>query len=250
MARIYIFLLALSLTGCSILFPKKTEYFQDKVREMPSQSATHKEVQKEAAAFVADKTKQTVRAALDEKSSTNVLKPAIEAEVVADSLSGSIGKPLDPWEKSAKLLAERLDHLDAKLSEKLEDFREANDKNAGKKIEGTGLIQVGYFTQLLILAVLGIGAWLVIKVLGIFNPAVQVGSQVLSGGVRGVGKIVKKGFTEVIKAGESFKEKVDQEFEDPETRERILALFSQAHKENQSSDVQEVIKKLTNPDVK
>jgi hypothetical protein len=230
--------------------PKKVEYFQDKVKEMPSQNPVHKETQKEAAAYVARKAKDTVNAAMLENSSSNVMKPALETEVVANSLTGSLGKPLEPWRRSAKLLSERLDKLDAKLDERMEDFRETNDKNTGKKIEGTGLIQVGYFTQLLVFGLFIILAWLAIRVLGIFNPAVAVGSQVLTGGIRGVGKIVKKGFTELIQAGETFKEKVDEEFEDPETRERILNIFRQAHKESQSSDVQEVIKKLTNPDIK
>jgi hypothetical protein len=233
------------LAGCS-LFPKKVEYFQDKVHSMPAPSESHKEVQKEAADFVARKTKQTVLAAVGENSSTNVLKPAIEAEVVADSLSGSVGKPVEPWQKSANELAAKLDKLDAKLDQKLEDFRKDNDENAGKKIEGTGLIQMGYFTHLLVLGVIVVGGWIIIKVLGVLNPSVGIGTKVISGGVTGVTKLVSRGFSEVVQAGESFKKRVDEEFEDAETKEKIKALFTQAHKEHQSADVQKAIKELTN----
>jgi len=247
--NIYLILILIILNGCS-LFPKRVEYFQDKVQKVPQVSEDHKEVQKEAADYVSRKTKETVIAAIKEDSSTNVLKPAVEAEVVASSLSGSLGKPYDPWKKDAEELKAKLDRLDAKLDARLEDFREDNDKNAGKKIEGSGAFSMGYFTQFIVLAfVLGL-LWVAIKVVGLFNPAVSVGSQVLSGGFRGVTKIVRKGFSEVVAAGEEYKRKIEEEFEDPETKEKILSLFVQSHKEKQSAEVQEVIKKLTNPDVK
>lgn len=245
---LFILLITIFAGGCS-LWPKKVEYWQDKVQKVPETTEKHKEVQKEAAEYVARKTKETVIEAIKVESPTNVLKPAIEAEVVAESLAGSLGKPVDPWKQEAEVLKAKLDKLDAKLDSKLEVFREDNDKNAGKKIEDTGIIKVGYFTQFIILAFIACAAWIAIKIVGLFNPAVKVGSQVLSGGFRGVTKIATKGFSEIIAGGEAFKRKIEEEFEDPDTVDKIKSLFRSAQLEKQSPEIQKAIKKLTSPDV-
>lgn len=246
MKHVYAILLILFLMGCGLM-PKKVEYFQDKVEKMPAPTIKQVEVQKEAAEFVARKTDQTVKAAIHENSSTNVLVPAIDANKVATSLSGSLGKPEDPWYGAAEKLAVRLDQLDAKLDKKLEEFRKDNDRNSGKAIEGTGFVQMGYFTNLLMLAALGFMGWIAIKVAGIAsgNPAVMVGTKIVEGAGKGMANLVSKGFSEVIEAGEHFKKKIDDRFEDPAVREEIKELFKQAHLEKQSRDVQEVIRKLT-----
>lgn len=247
--RLLLLIVLISLTGCGVL-SHRSEYFQDKVQKMPALNVEHKETQKQAADYIAKKTKETVSAAILEDSSTNVLKPALEAEVVADSLSGSMGKPLEPWGKSANVLAVKLDKLDAKLDRAVEQFREYNDENQGKAIEGTGLFSISYGTKIMIFGLFLVGAYIAVKVLSLFNPAVSVGSQVLSGGFRGITKIATKGFSQIISAGEQFKKSVDDEFADPKTKEKIFTLFRQAQLEKQDSEVQEVIKKLTNPDVK
>ena len=249
MKAFYILPFVCLLAGCS-LWPKKVEFLQDKVEKVPEATVTHKEVQKEAAEYVSRKTKETVIAAVKENSSTNVLKPAVEAEVVADSLAGSMGKPEEPWRKEAQALAAKLDKLDAKLDLRLEEFREGNNKNEGRKIEGSGLLSIGYFTQFIVLAFILCLAWVAIKIVGLFNPAVSVGSQVLSGGLRGVSKIVSSGFGQIISAGEVFKDRIEQEIEDPYVRDKILDLFKRSHMEKQSPEVQDVIKKLTSPDIK
>jgi hypothetical protein len=231
--------------GCGLL-PKKVEYFQDKVQKMPAETPKQTEMQKEAAKYIENKTGEIIVEAVRENSSTNVLGPAVDAHVAAESLSGSLGKPQDDWKGTAKALADKLDRLDAKLDKKLEHFRKENDENAGKKIESTGIFQIGYFSNLLLIGAFLFAGWIIIKILGVLNPSVGIGTKVLSGGMAGVSKLVSRGFSEVVQAGESFKKKVDVEFEDPATREKIKSLFIQAHKENQSPDVQKAIKELTN----
>jgi len=235
------------LNGCS-LFPKKVEFMQDKVEKVPEATIQHKEIQKEAADYVARKTKETVIEAVRSDSPTNVLKPAIEAESVANSLAGSLGKPVDPWRQEAELLKAKLDRLDAKLDSKLEDFREDNDKNAGKKIEGTGAIQIGYFTQFIVIAIILAFVWIALKVLSVLNPAagavVSVGSKVISGGVFGLGKKTAELATQMLHGGQEFKKRIEEEIEDPEMKEKILDLFHTSHKINQSPENQEIIKKM------
>lgn len=237
--------LILIISSCSII-PKKVEFFQDKVEKMPIVTESHKEVQKEAAEYVARKTDETVQAAIIEDSSTNVLKPAVEAAVVAGSLSGSLGKPISPWSKEAEVLAAKLDKLDAKLDAKLEAFRKENDQNIGKKIEGSGVFQIGYFPFLALIGCLLVVLWMGLKMVSLLSPEVSIGTRILGGGIRGVFSLAKKGFSEVVEGGEAFKKKVDIAFADPATREKIKELFTQAQKEKQSRDVQEAIQKLTN----
>lgn len=81
--RLTILILSLAfLTGCS-LWPKRVEYFQDKVKLVPEESAAHQEIRKEAARYISEKTAQTSIAAIRENSSTNVIIPSLEANIVA-----------------------------------------------------------------------------------------------------------------------------------------------------------------------
>ncbi len=242
----YLFLVCI-LAGCS-LFPARVEYFKEKVEKVPETTITHKEIQKEAAEYVSRKTKETVVAAVKANSSTNILKPAMDAEVVANSLTGSIGKPEEPWRREAQLLADKLDKLDAKLDRKMEEFKEDNNKNAGKSIEGTGLFSISYFGQFAVIAVfLGL-FWIAIKVLSILNPAagagVSIAGKVLSGGLFSAGKKAAELATQMIHGGQDFKKRIDEEFNDPQVRERIIELFHTSHKINQSPENQEIIKKI------
>lgn len=241
--KLLYFIPIILLCGCS-LFPKKVEYFQDKVEKAPVKNETHQEVQKEAALYVAEKTQETYEVAIKENASTNLLKPALESKIVANSLSDSLGKPKEEFSGPAKELSRKLDSLEAKFDSKLNSFIKDNDENAGKKIEGTGLIQMGYFTQFIILAVILSIVWVAVKIIGVLNPAVGVGTKVISGGFLGVSKLLGKGFREIVEGGQKFKQRIEEEIEDPEMKEKILELFKQSHKEKQSRDVQDTIDKL------
>ncbi len=240
-----ILLLLLSFTGCGMLIPKKVEYFQDKVKAVPAANDTHIETRKEAAAFVAEKTHETVTAAIKEDASTNVLKPAVEAEIVASSLSGSLGKPEDPWKKDAARLAARLDRMDAKLDQSLEDFRQYNDKNEGKKIEGTGVLQMGYFTHLILIVIIFFIGYICLKVVGTVYAPVGLGTSVISGGIKGISTLFTKATSEIIQGGEKFKEYVDKEIQDPAVKAKVNDLFLRAHMERQSDDVQKLVKQIS-----
>lgn len=244
--RLTILILSLAfLTGCS-LWPKRVEYFQDKVKPVPEESLAHQELRKEASLYVSKKTAQITIAAIKENASTNVIIPSLEANVVASSLSGSLGKPIAPWTKQGGELAAKLDYKDAKLDIALEEFKQDNNKNTGKAIEGTGLFSMGYFTQFIILFFIGGLVWIAIKVLSVLNPTIGIGSSIIAGGTRAVAKFTGKALKEVVEGGEEFKKKIENEFEDPETQEKIKELFRQSQVEKQSRDVQDAVKKLTN----
>lgn len=239
--------IGLSLVGCGII-PKRVEYLQDKVHEMPAASPKHEEVRKEAAAYTAAKTLKALEASIAENASTNVTRPITEAHIVATSLSGSLGKPYSPFVGPATTIAKRLDHEDAKLSKDLEDFRDKNDENKGKKIEGSGVFQIGYFANLLMLVIVGFLIWIAIKIVGLFYPVVSVGTRVIEGSAAATSKLVGKGFGEMVEGGELFKKWISEEIQDPATQAKVKELFASAHKEKQSRDVQDVIEKLTKKD--
>lgn len=235
----------LLFTGCGLL-PKKVEYFQKEVKEMPSPDVSHKEKQKQAAEFVSRKSTEALTQAIQENSTTNVLLPIVETEIVATSLSGSLGKPLSKWDDSGTKLATKLDVEDAKLDRDVEKFRGRNDELAGSKIEGSGLIQISYFTNILFLGIFFVGAYIIIKVLGVLNPNVAVGSKILGGGIRGVTSLVSQGFSQVLSAGEAFKNRIDKEVEDENLKKQVLDIFRTEQQKSQSPEVQKIIKDLTN----
>ena len=261
-------LMSLFLAGCSLI-PKKVEYFQDKVQKYPTRTEYHEEKLKQVVALANEESLKTVEAAREANSPISVQQPAENTHNLVSIASSDLGPPEDPvhlkdiskistndtsaiWSeakaqtKAINKLADALSAQNARFESRLKEFAEDNDKNAGKKIEDTGLIKIGYFTQIaLIVGLLFVGS-IVIKVIGVLNPSVGVGTKVLSGGIAGVFGIAKKGFSELIEAGENFKKKVDEEIEDPELADKIKKLFKQAHLEKQSRDTQDAVKQLTN----
>lgn len=238
------------LTGCGLI-PKKVELFQSTVKEMPQVTTKNIEFQKETADLASKKARETLVAAVSELASTNVIKPAADTVILTDSLSGSLGKPSALWTGSAEALVSKLDREDAKYDNRLEHFRNNNDELAGKKIEGTGIIQLPYFLYLGVLFVIVILAYLGVKILAIvaqgtpYGSAVSVGTKIIQGGSKAVTSLVSKGFSEIIEGGELFKKWIDTELEDEETRDKVKELFQSAHKESQSRDVQDIVKNIT-----
>lgn len=245
MRLVLIALMAALLTGCGTLIPKKVELFQDKVERFPDRKSKEREIQRQAAERAARDTRQVVESAIDDGASTNVLRKAKDAAVLTDAVSDSIGPPLSPSEEPAEQLADKLDHSTAALNERMDSFKKDNDGNVGKKIEGTGLIQVSYFAWLggfLGLAFLGYLALKVITVLGgAANPAVGLGLNVLNMGSAGVAKA----FSQVVKGCKAFKQSVDKEIEDPAVREKVMSLFKAAHNKAQDEGTRQTIDYLT-----
>jgi len=233
-------LLAL-LTGCSLL-PKKTEFFQRKVRAFPEVSESSKETQRKAAAYIAEKTEQAEVAAAVSNVGTNVTQNLSDADTVAKSLSGSLGPSERPWNGTAAGLAQKLDAQHADYNEDLRDYAKHIDKDAGKKIEGTGLVRIGYFTMWGI----GLGVlfllFAALKVYGMINPVVGAGTAVAQ---RVGGAILSRGIHEIVQGGESFKDYLTHSELTADVKEKVLDLFTRAHRENQSRDVQTLVSKIT-----
>jgi len=245
MKKLLPFLLILPLlAGCGLI-PKKVELFQRKVHEVPAYTQTQLEYQKRAAYLAKQRAAETVDAALTTGASTNVIAPARDTEKLTDAVSTSLGPPLTPSTNADTAVA-NLTHAVAKLDEKLDDYKKATDRDAGKKIEGTGLIQVPYFLWSGGFLVIVIVVWHLAKtaltVASAANPAAGVGVGVMNV----AGSLAGKGFSQVVAGGKEFLKWVDSEASglDPMVREKITNAFVSAHQGVQDHDVQAVVKKL------
>lgn len=239
---ISILLVPVLMVGGCMLAPKPVEFFQDKVQKFPEPTNKEREVQKQAARLASDKAQQTLIAAVEEGSSIHVTVPAAETVALTESVADSLGPPRNPWEGSAKDLSLKLDKTVAELDKRLLEFKFDNNENAGKKIEGTGLFSVGYFT-LWGVAILGLLLVVVaFKIWGMINPIVGLGVNTAG---RVGSTIINKGFSELVAGGNKFSNWVESHSSPTLTKEEILELFTSAHKEEQSRDVREVVRNLT-----
>ena len=234
--------LLLGVTSCSLI-PKTVEFGQKKVQEFPDHPRKQDESTRQAVALAADKAREAEKIATLDNSTAAV--PAGEAAELAEAASRSLGPPSEPWKGEVEALKQRLDAQTAKYNELLHKFSERNDELAGKKIEGTGFLQIPYFVYLFgIFALLFIGAIvlkLVTAVAAAANPGVGLGLSVASAGA----KVVSKGFAQVLKGGERFKERLQAEINDPELQKRVLGVFRTSHETSQDEDVQALIRHLT-----
>lgn len=238
------------LTGClGTLVPKKVEFLQDKVALVPEPTSREKELQKQVAQRAHEKAQETYVAALTNHCVPQVVSPAADTVILTESVSRSVGPPVSPASvtKPARDLAAELDTAIAKLDRRLDEFKEDNNHNAGKKIEGTGLFQIPYFVWLLIcaalafLALLFIGfLWTAVKLYSLSNPPVALGLNAIQTGAG----FAKRALSEVIKGGQEFKQAVQDRFDDPETQAEILELFRLHQERSQSVDTQNLIKEL------
>lgn len=251
MKRLLPILLVLGMTGCASLIPKRVEIGQDKVEKFPESKSSEKEIQRQAAQRAAQKTDETLREAIKAEAPLPVILPAKEAAVLTDSVSRSLGPPLNPApvETTSDKLAQKLDHAIARLNERIDDFKADNDKNAGHKIEGTGFLQIPYFVWLggavgigfigiIILAVL----WTALKAYALTNPPLAMGVNAVQLGAKGATALVGQ----LIKGGEKFKDKIEEKIEDPKLRESILEMFKDEHQKAQSPEAQKIVDHLTN----
>lgn len=225
------------LTGCGLI-PKRVELFQDKVRKFPEESAKLVELQKEAAHAAKVETRETVKAALLEDASTNVLQHAEAAAVLTDVVSTSLGPPV---KKPSEDVADELRHAVAILDAKIETFKQANNENAGKKIEGTGLIQVPYFIYLAGFVLVVVVAWhlakLALTAAAAANPAAAVGL----GALNVAGTVAGKGLVQVVKGGKNFLKWVDEQIPDEALKAKLVEAFTASHKQAQDQEVRAVV---------
>lgn len=243
MKRFALLLLAgLILAGCSTFIPKRVELGQDKVQRFPQPSAKRKEAERQAVLLAAQKAREAEKLAQLDNSAA--AKPAGEAATLAESVSVSLGPPLKPWTGEVEALKIKLDRLTADYNALLVKFAEKNDKNEGKKIEGTGWLSVPYFVWTggaLLLVFFGfIALKVVLSLLSVANPGVAVGMKVAQVG----GRTVSKAFSELIHGGEAFKQRVQEKLA-PEVSEQVLELFREMQERRQSTETQKLIKELT-----
>jgi hypothetical protein len=242
MKKLFLVLPLALLCGCGTLLPKKVELFQRKVKAVPELTADEKETQRKAADYVAQKTEETKINAIATGASTNVILPATDANTVAGALSQSLGPPESPWKKDAPKLAGQLAEEQSDFNRRLDYYRQHVDKDEGKKIEGTGLVRVGYFTMWAIILGVVLLIWFGLKIYGTINPVVGLGVNTFG---RVSSSVLRRGFAEVSEAGESFKRYLEESDLDDKAIQAVKDLFSRAHRESQSRDVQDIIREIT-----
>jgi hypothetical protein len=236
--------IGLFFTGCSSLVPHRVEFFQSKVKGFPEQSDTLKEDQRKAAALASIRATETYLAAVKDGAPVSVTAPAKDTIDLTHALSTSLGPPkyLYKGPTSTKNLVDSLNYDVAKFNGKIEDFKERNDKFEGKKIEGTGIFSVGYFTYVGIILLVLFLLWTALKMYGMVNPVVGTSTSLVG---RVSSSVLSKGIQEVTAGGEAFKSYIAQSGIEDKIKAEVLDLFSRAHKENQSSDVQKIVQTLT-----
>jgi hypothetical protein len=183
-------------------------------------------------------------AARAENASTNIVSPAHEAAELTDALSSSVGAPASRPTESSQALADELRKSVAKLDQKIDKFAASNDKMEGKKVEGTGLIQVPYLAWLGGAIILVLVFWHLAKTALTLASGANPGALVGVAGMNVVGSVVSKGFQQVVKGGEKFKEWIDKEIEDPALKQKVLDAFAVAHKKAQDEDVKTLVDKV------
>ena len=236
--------------GCSTLFPKAVELGQDKVKAFPEPKAAERETQRQAARMAADAAEETLIEAVKAEAPESVLEPAADAAVLTEAVAESVGPPMKPApvDVEARQMAAELRTALSKLDARIEDFRKDNNENAGKKIEGTGFLQIPYFMYVaLVGAALFVGLivigvlWSFVKMYALSNPPVQLGVNAVQMGAG----FLKRALSETVKGGEKFKEDVRRHVKDPATIAAVKEAFRTAHEKVQSADTQALIQELT-----
>jgi hypothetical protein len=242
MKRLLLVALLVGLCGCGTLIPKKVELFQDKVKSVPVAKASEREIQRQAAFMASQLSLKTAVSLIGENSPLS--KDASDTALLTGAISESLGPPLRPSNDPAAELAAELRRTIARLNERLDDFRQGNNENVGKKIEGTGLIQVPYVLWAGGFVVMLFIGYVLLKIaVGIasaMNPGVAFGRNAVQFGARGLAKA----FSQVVKGGQDFKKALDQKIDDPALRQQVLDLFVSSQKQAQDEDAKAAIKHL------
>lgn len=238
----------MSVSGCGLI-PKRVELGQDKVKVFPEAKTKEKEIQRQAADRAAKLATETVKQGLAEGVSDKVLKPASETATLTRSVSVSLGPPSSPAspQLTSDELATRLDSAVAALNLRLDEFKKENNENAGKKIEGTGFLQIPYFVYLGLFLVFGFIAfvvitiaWAALKAYSLANPPLAVGLNAVQLGGKGLANLA----SQLVRGGETFKNSIQDELNDPRITEQVLRIFKDSHQKEQSPENQMLIKTL------
>lgn len=226
--------------GCGLI-PKDIELFQRKVKAVPTASPKHQEIEKQAAAFTSQKIEEARFAAAKTDADVSVQGPLSEASPVALSLSYSLGMPSVPWTDLGTNLSLKLNKASAGLDHDIDKYAQKVQKDEGKKIEGSGLIKIGYFSYVAILFGLAFLVWTGLKIYGMVNPIVGAGTNIVG---RVGSKVLSKGMAQVVSGGEKFKELLADNFGEDQVKQ-IKELFNQAHERSHDNDVKDLIRSLT-----
>lgn len=237
--RFLLILLLFWPVGCTLI-PKRVEYFQDKVQAVPELSERGEEFLRQAAQLAEKKADETHKAAIETKADTSVVEPAGETKILTSAVSETLGPPAKDYEGEVLVLVAQLQKEVARLNAKLDAYADKVDENVGKKIEGTGAIQVSYMTNLLIIGLVVVLAGMGLKILMTAYAPVNIAGKAVYGGA----KVIAKGLGEVVQAGQEFKNRVQDEITDPDTARQIIKIFTEAQRANQSSDTQTIVKTI------
>jgi hypothetical protein len=240
MRHLFLAPLVVLLSGCTLI-PKPVEYFQDRVQPVPSRTEASEESLRQAARLAATRAADTERAAITTDAAPEVLTPARDTAVLTGTVSARLGPPSEPWRGEIEALVARMDAQEARYQRELSTYRARVQENVGKPIEGTGAIQVGYITHLLILASIFAVAWMIVRIIASFNAPVAVGLKT----VEGSSKLLGRALAEVVEGGQEFKERVKKLLADqPDVAQSVLDIFRDAQRASQSRDVQAAVKSL------
>jgi hypothetical protein len=229
--------------GCALL-PKSVEFFQKKVKAVPELSPRGEELRRQAAQRAEIKARETVVAALTENASTNVVAPAKETEQLTEAVSESLGPPSRPSTQTTDALIQSLQKQIATLNEKLDAYRERTEKLEGKKIEGTGFLQIPYFAWLGFVALLVFVAWHLLHTFLTVASAANPGAAVGVGAMNVAASLAGKGLHQVVAGGKEFLAWLNKEVTDPALQKKISDAFVSIQKQKQDQDVQTVVKTL------
>jgi hypothetical protein len=221
------------------------EYGQSKVKAAPIKRAETVEAEKQAGEFVHREIVAARDAALATGASTNVLNPLSEARIASEGLSYSLGSPANRWERSGDELYQRLGRLENKFDTALDDYRKSQAPLVGKKIEGTGLFQIGYFTNVALIVGFLFLVYAALKIVFLIYPPVGLGVSGISAVGRVSSSLLKKGFEQVISGSEHFKEALENSGLEEAAKKEVLNLFRLHQMGRQDKDVQDLVKDLT-----
>jgi len=241
--------------SCSILNPK-VEFGQKEVPEFPEKKERAEESLRDASWEAHRLSQEALHQAIVGNRPSMEVRPLADASLLMGSVSRSVGSPRsipDPVTSDPEELAEKVVEYDADYDHALRKFEKKLEPLVGKDVEGTGVIQTTQWTIILGGAAFIFFFSFIYKVLNnvmnIANPAVG-GAMGVAGGVFkfGAGKL-QQGFLQVLKGGERFKNRLQQEMHtqqfDKRTADAILKLFREEHERAQDEHTQEAVRTLT-----
>lgn len=250
MRYLSLIILASSLaSGCAI-WPDRKEFLQREVPVYPEQSFKELEALRQAASRAKESAVETLMAARAEEASASVVAPAEDVVILADAVSTSVGPPLtQPVPTTpAELIAAKVLKETALHNRDLDKLRAKLAPLEGKDVEGTGRIQVGYFTMLGGIAIVALLAWsflrAIVAVAAQANPGVALGASAAGSVLKIGGSVLSRGFKQVLIGGEKFKQALEEKLE-PAVAEQVKALFRETHQRAQDEEVQVAVKAAT-----